>query len=318
MSYPRAAAALLDDLDLPAPRSFILARRLLRRPLAVVAICVIVVIYGAGILAPLIAPHGFKDTELRNLYDGPSSDHWLGTDALGHDVFSRIIWSAQTTVIISVATFVTGGLVLGVTLGLLSGYLGGRVDSIIMRSADALTAVPTILLLVIFNATLKDRVRDVFRDIEDFTGIGGLVSSGVPSYFLLAFALSIFGWVGLARLIRSQVLALRESAYVTAAQAAGASTGRILFRHLLPNVSNILLVSLTISLGSVGAAEVGLTFLGLGVTERSFGVMISDYAGAIRAHPELVIYPGIVVASLILSFNLLGDVLTDLLSPRRR
>jgi ABC-type dipeptide/oligopeptide/nickel transport system permease subunit len=187
-----------------------------------------------------------------------------------------------------------------------------------MRLGDLLQAIPTILLLLIFNSTMKGRVEGVFEDIEGFFGIDGLVSSGVPNYFLLAFALSIFGWVGLARLIRSQVLALRETQFVIAAEAAGASTFRIVLHHLLPNVSNLVIVSVTISLGSVAAAEVALTFLGLGVTTRSFGVMIADYAGAVRAHPELVIYPGVVVAALILSFNLLGDALTDVLSPRRR
>jgi peptide/nickel transport system permease protein len=298
--------------------SFRLLRRLARRPVAMLAVVIIFTVYAVGILAPFIAPHAFMDTELRNRYASPSWEHPLGTDELGHDMLSRVIWSAQTTVIVSLATIVTGSLVLGVTLGLISGYLGGLVDSIIMRMADLLHAVPTILLLVIFNATMKDRIEDAFKDIESFTGVGGLVDKGVPQYFLLSLAFSIFGWIGLARLIRSQVLSLRESAYVMAARAAGASLFRIVFRHLLPNVSNLLLVSITISLGSVAAAEVGLTYLGLGVTKQSFGVMIADYAGAVRTHPELVIYPGVVVGMLILAFNLLGDALTDILSPRRR
>jgi peptide/nickel transport system permease protein len=304
--------------DLPRPVSFRLLRRLARRPVAVVALIVILTVYTVGILAPAIAPHSFSDTELRNRYASPSWEHPLGTDELGHDVFSRIIWSAQTTVIVSVATIVTGSLFLGVSLGLISGYMRGFVDSAIMRLADLLQAVPTLLILVIFNATMKDRMEDAFRDVESFTGVGGLVEKGVPQYFLLSIAFSIFGWIGLARLIRSQVLSLREAPYVLAARAAGASLARVVFRHLLPNVGNLLLVSITISLGAVAAAEVGLTFLGLGVTKQSFGVMIADYAGATRSHPQLVIYPGVVVGLLVLSFNLLGDALTDVLSPRRR
>jgi peptide/nickel transport system permease protein len=310
------APAATDELR-QAP-SLRLVRRLLRRPVAVVALAVILVVYTVGILAPFIAPHGFMDTDLRDRYADPSWDHPLGTDELGHDMLSRLIWASQTTVIVSVAVIVTGGLALGVTLGLMAGYLGGRADFLIMRLGDLLHAIPAILLLIIFNSTMKDRVEDLFGNIEDLIGVDGLVRSGVPNYFLLAFALSIFGWVALARLIRSQVLSLRESQFVIAAQAAGASTFRIVFWHLLPNVSNLIIVSLTISLGSVAAAEVGLTFLGLGVTTRSFGVMIADYAGAVRVHPELVIIPGVVVAALILSFNLLGDALTDVLSPRRR
>jgi ABC-type dipeptide/oligopeptide/nickel transport system permease subunit len=318
VTYIDVSAQTQPVEGLPAPQPFRFLRRLLKRPVAVAALCVIITVYTVGILAPLIAPHGFMETDLRNRYADPSWEHPLGTDELGHDMLSRVIWASQTTVIISVAVLVTGGLILGVTLGLLAGYLGGRADFAIMRLGDLLNAVPTILLLLIFNSTMKDRVENVFKEIEDFFGVDGLVSSGVPNYFLLAFALSIFGWVGLARLIRSQVLALREMSFVTASEAAGASTFRIVVRHLLPNVSNLIIVSVTISLGAVAAAEVGLTFLGLGVTTRSFGVMIADYAGAVRVHPELVLYPGIIVAALILAFNLLGDALTDVLSPRRR
>jgi len=194
------------------------------------------------------------------------------------------------------------------------------VDSVIMRVADALYSVPTLLLILIINATLNDRIRSVFQNIEDFSGIGGLVKSGAPNIFLLSMALSIFGWVGMARLVRSQVLSLREVNFVLAAQAIGSSTPRILFRHLLPQLTNLMVVTITLSLGAVALAEVSLTFLGLGVSHASFGVMIFQYAGPtnVRAHPVLLFAPTIVVASLMLSFNLLGDALTDILSPRRR
>ena len=116
------------------------------------------------------------------------------------------MWSAQTTIIISAITTVRGGLILGLSLGMTAGYYGGRVDNVIMRIGDTLHSVPTILLLIIINATMKDRVRDFFRDVEDFTGIPGLVRSGAPEIFLLSVGLSIFSWVGIARLVRSQVL----------------------------------------------------------------------------------------------------------------
>jgi ABC-type dipeptide/oligopeptide/nickel transport system permease subunit len=305
----------------PAP-SFRVLRRLLRRPVAVVALSIILTIYTAGILAPLVAPYGFSEPDFEHRFAAPSLDHPLGTDLLGRDTLSRAIWSAQTTLIISATAVLAGGLALGVAMGLLSGYRGGRLDAFIMRLADALYSVPTILLLLIINATLKDKVNDLFSNIEDFTGIGGLVSSGMPSYFLVFGALSVFGWVGIARLVRSQVLSLRQTDYVLAAQSAGASTARILFRHLLPNLSNLLTVALTLSLGAVAGAEVGLTFLGIGVQDPhpSFGAMIFQGAGltTLRAHPILIVVPAVVVAALMLSFNLLGDALTDVLSPRRR
>jgi ABC-type dipeptide/oligopeptide/nickel transport system permease subunit len=306
----------------PASPSFRLLRRLMRRPVAVAAIFLILVIYLAGILAPVLAPYDFNKTDFDSRFAGASSEHLLGTDRLGRDVLSRLIWSARTTVIISVATVVSGGLVLGVTLGLLSGYLGGRTDSIIMRIADATASVPTILLLLILNATLLERTTALFRDIEDLTGVGGMVRAGFANYFLLFGSLSLFSWVGLSRLVRSQVLALREVDYVLASRAMGASTARILFRHLLPNMTNLLVVAITLSLGAAAAAEVGLTVLGIGVhsPHASFGVMVSDYAGPsnIRTHFTLVLYPALVIGGLLFAFNLLGDALTDILSPRRR
>ncbi|MDO8615978.1 MAG: ABC transporter permease [Dehalococcoidia bacterium] len=322
MTYAEVPGAALEQLAVrPAP-SFRVLRRLARRPVAVIALAVILTVYLAGILAPWVAPYSFTDTDFQHRLAGPTWDHPLGTDLLGRDMLSRAIWSAQTTVIVSGAAVLTGGLVLGVTLGLLSGYAGGRLDSVIMRVADAVYSVPTILLLLIITATLRDKVVTVFSDIEDFTGIHGLVSSGAPSYFLVFGALSVFGWVGMARLVRSQVLSLREAQYVLAARAAGASTARILFRHLLPNVTNLLVVALTLSLGAAAGAEVALTWLGIGVQSPhpSFGAMIFQASAltTLRAHPHLIIVPSVVIASLMLSFNLLGDVLTDVLSPRRR
>ncbi len=301
-----------------APR---LLRRIARRPVAVGAIVVIVTIYGLGILAPLIAPYGFQDADLEHIREGPSREHLLGTDHIGHDLLSRAIWSAQTTVIISMTVLVSAGLILGTSLGLLSGYKRGKTDFIIMRLGDIFVSVPTILLLLIINASLRDRVDQWVGGLAEVTGIAWLNEPGVASYFLVFGALSMFGWVGIARLVRSQVLALRESSYVASAEATGASTPRILIHHLLPNVSNLLIVSLTISLGAVAAAEVTLSFLGIGIQDRpTFGLMISEAVGLgnIREHPHMMLVPAVFIIALVLSFNLLGDQLTDVLSPRRR
>lgn len=299
-----------------------LIRRILGRPVAMTAIAVIVVIYGAGILAPLVAPYGFNEADFTNTYASPSFSHPLGTDELGRDMLSRAIWSAQTTVIISIAVVATGALAIGVTAGLVAGYMRGTADAVIMRLAEIFGSVPTILLLLIITATLQERVETWAQSVEDFTGQSWIVSSGAPSYFLVFGALSAFGWVGIARIVRSQVLALRESQYVIAARASGASAPRIIFWHLLPNVGNLLIVAVTLSLGGAAGAEVGLTFLGIGVQSPhpSFGAMIA--AGApltlVRTHPILITVPAVCVSALILAFNLLGDQLTDVLSPRRR
>jgi ABC-type dipeptide/oligopeptide/nickel transport system permease subunit len=318
-----AELALEEPTEEAGPRfGATVLRRLLRKRLAMVCLVVILVIYLAGILAPLVAPYGYNKQELDNAFAGPSLAHPLGTDRLGRDMLSRVIWASQTTVIISAAAIFTGGLVLGVGLGLLAGYAGGRVDNFIMRVADAFFALPDILLLLLITATVRPRVEGLFDKFKSWPVAGGLVGAGAPDYFLVFGALALFGWVGIARLIRSQVLALRESDYVLAARAMGASLGRILARHLLPNVTNIITVSVTISLGAMAGTEIMLSWLGIGITypHPSFGAMIAEGSdlSSLRAHPHLLLVPATVVALLLFAFNLLGDALNDILSPRRR
>jgi oligopeptide transport system permease protein len=281
--------------------------RLLRNRLAVVCLGIIAIVYLAGILAPWVAPYAYNDQNLDNTYAGPSWSHPFGTDDLGRDMLSRTIWASQTTVIISTAVILTGGLAMGVGLGLLSGYAGGKVDDLIMRVADAFFALPDILLLLL---------------IAHWPVLGPVVDAGGPDYFLVFGALAFFGWVGIARVIRSQVLSLRESEYVLAARAMGASLWRVLGQHLLPNVTNLIVVSITFSLGAVAGTEIMLTWLGIGVQppHPSFGAMIFSASGlsTVRNHPNLLVVPAVVVGLLLFAFNLLGDALTDVLSPRRR
>ncbi|MCH7576503.1 MAG: ABC transporter permease [Chloroflexi bacterium] len=321
MAYEEASGTLEAEDVTPRP-SFQVLRRLGRKRLAVVGLVVIVIIYLAGIFAPLVAPYGFADTDFTNTFAGPSLEHPLGTDRLGRDLLSRVMWSAQTTVIISAAAILTGGLALGVTLGLLAGYAGGRVDNLIMRVADTFFGLPEILMLLLITATVRPRVEDFFDKFDGWPVLGGLNEAGLPDYFLIFGVLSLFGWVGMARIVRSQVLSLRETDYVMAAQAAGARTPRVLFHHLLPNVSNIVIVAITFSLGAIAGTEIALTWLGIGIQppHPSFGVMIFDASGltTIRAHPNLMLVPAVAVAALLFSFNLLGDALNDVTNPHRR
>src|SRR3989337_2309321 len=227
-------------------------------------------------MAPVAAPHGFAEVDFRNTFAGASLDHPFGPDRLGRDMLSRVMWASQTTVIISAAAILTGGLALGVTLGLLAGYAGGRTDNVIMRVADAFFALPDILLLLLITATVRPRVEDFFERFDGWPVLGGLIDQGLPGYFLIFGALSLFGWVGMARIVRSQVLSLRETDYVLAARAAGARTPRLLFRHLLPNVTNIVVVAITFSLGAIAGTEIALTWLGIGIQppHPSFGAII--------------------------------------------
>ena len=321
MAYEEASGTLEAEDVTPRP-SFQVLRRLGHKRLAVVGLVVIVIIYLAGIFAPLVAPYGFADTDFTNTFAGPSLEHPLGTDRLGRDLLSRVMWSAQTTVIISAAAILTGGLALGVSLGLLAGYAGGRIDNLIMRVADAFFGLPEILLLLLITATVRPRVEDFFDKFDGWPILGGLNEAGLPDYFLIFGVLSLFGWVGMARIVRSQVLSLRETDYVMAARAAGARTPRVLFHHLLPNVSNIVIVAVTFSLGAIAGTEIALTWLGIGIQppHPSFGVMIFDGSGLtnLRAHPILMLVPAVVVAALLFSFNLLGDAHNDVMNPHRR
>jgi ABC-type dipeptide/oligopeptide/nickel transport system permease subunit len=231
-----------------------------------------------------------------------------------------VIWSAQTTVIITAATLLTGGLILSVGLGLLAGYVGGWLDALIMRIGDVFASLPPILMLILINATLKDRVRDVAGYVEDSTGIGGIVESGAPDYFLVFGALSLFSWVGGARVLRAQILSLRETEFVLAARGLGASTPRILFRHLLPNVSFIIIVSLSAGLATIAGSEIALTWFGVGIQppHPSFGALIFDSSNVrtVNAYLFLLGLPALVVILLIFTFNLLGDALVDVFTPR--
>jgi ABC-type dipeptide/oligopeptide/nickel transport system permease subunit len=317
-----AQAVGTHDVAAPGPsRSpFGLAvRRLLRKKIAVLALAYIAVFYFCGLFAPVVAPQSYTKQDLDHVSEGPSLSHPLGTDPLGRDMLSRVIWASRTTVIVTVATLVTGGLVLSVSLGLLAGYLGGIVDTAIMRVGDVFFALPGLPMLILINATVKPKVVDQawIKDLE-----GWLRVDGLPDYLVIFGALSLFAWVGGARVIRSQILALRETDYVVAARAMGASVWRVIFRHLLPNVSNIIIVSLSAGLGGIAGTEIALTWFGVGIQPPtpSFGTMLYE-GGSIRtlqAYPHLLLVPGAVVAALIFSFNLLGDALTDILTPRAR
>ena len=301
--------------------------RLARKKLAMAALTVIVLLYLAGIFAPLIAPHDYSETNLLRTQEGPSGEYLLGTDRLGRDILSRVLWGVQTTVIITVIGIVTGSLVLGVTMGLAAGYFRGRVDAVIMRFGEVVAAFPDVLLIILLAATLRPRIVEWAWGIEDALGIGGLVSSGVVDYVVVGVALLPLSWFGMMRLVRGQALWLRESQFVDAARAIGVSTPRMLFFHLLPNALGPIIVTATFGLGAVAGSEVFLSFLGLGVQppHPSLGVMIADVTGrggasvsVLRNHPEQLLAPIAVVWLLIFCWNLLGDALNDAFNPRTR
>ena len=296
--------------------------RLVRKKLAVACMSVLALLYAVGLLAPLIAPYEYTAQDYTAIRKPPSAEHWAGTDLKGRDVLTRVMWGIQNTLIITFVAMATGGLVIGVTLGLISGYFGGKVDALIMRVGEVFSSFPDILLMIILAATLGPRVRDFMRWLEDNTFMDGLVSSGAADYFVISLALVSFNWIGMARLVRGQVLQLKATQYVEAAQSVGANTPRVLLNHLLPNAISPIVVSVSMGMGSMVGAEIILSWLGLGIQppRPSLGTMLLEAGSlsALREVPWMLIAPGIVAWALVLCWNLLGDALNDVLNPRTR
>jgi len=297
-------------------------RQVLQKKLAMVAICFLAIFYFAGIFAPLIAPHDPNEQHrtVAEVRQGPSSSHLLGTDTLGRDMLSRVIYAARTTILFTVAVTVTGGLFLGVGLGLLSGYRGGWVDTLIMRVGEILSGLPTLFLLLAITAAFRTRIDDLSFWLRQNTWLSAADAKTLVQFLIIVGATVPFAWIGSSRIVRSQALAIREADFVTAAELSGASTWRVITRHIFPGVMPLFMVGLTSSMASIAGAEVALSFLGLGITPptASFGNMISDGGGVrtFQAYPHLLLSASIPVILFFFSWNLLGDALVDLLDPR--
>ena len=295
--------------------------RLLRNKVGVASLTIIVLMYGAGIFAPLAAPYGYNEQNLDNVKQPPSLSHPFGTDRLGRDNFSRVIYGLRTTVILTVVTLTTGSLALGITLGLVAGYFGSVIDTAIMRAGEITTSFPDIFLVLIIVLTVRPPMVEWMRGLEGTLGVR-FVHLGIADYFALALGLALFSWFGMARVVRGQVLQAREEQYVDAARAAGCGTRRLLFRHLLPNVSGPVIVLVSASLGAVAGSEVFLSFLGIGIQPPvpSLGLMIFENGSltVLRTNPHLLMFPVGTLAILLFTFSLLGDAVNDAFNPRAR
>jgi peptide/nickel transport system permease protein len=298
MSYVEieAEAGLLPQTVSPrARRRRLLAKRFLRRPLAVAGLVVAVGFILAAILAPWIAPYKDSATDFTALLAKPSAKHLLGTDELGRDVLSRVIWGARASIQAGVLATLLA-MAIAVPIGLIAGYYRGWVDPIISRLTDVLLAFPFLILAV------------------------GLAAILGPSLLNATLALGIGSAPVLIRIARGEALALREEDYVRAAVANGASDVVILARHIVPNMISTLLVQATVTIPTAIIGEATLSFLGLGVQPPtpSWGVMLADAQSYLTQAPRLAVYPGLAIFLCSLSFNLLGDGLRDALDPRTR
>ena len=320
MLRERAQPALREGHTSPSYWA-ISIHRLLRKKIGVTCLVIIAIMYGSGILAPLVTPYDYNDQDLSITKQSPSLSHPFGTDRLGRDNLTRIIYGLRTTVIITVVTLVTGSLALGITLGLVAGYFGRFIDTFIMRVGEVSSAFPEIFLVLIIVSTFKPPITRWVREVEDLVGFD-IVSLGVVDYLVLSLALAIFSWFGMARLVRGQVLQARENQYVEAARSIGASTPRILVRHLLPNVMSPVIVTVSAGLAAVAGSEVLISFLGIGIQPPtpSLGLMIFENGSisVLRSDPHLLLFPVLTLSLLLFTFNLLGDAVADAFNPRAR
>jgi peptide/nickel transport system permease protein len=267
-----------------------------RQPLAAVGITLLIVFVVCAVFAPWLAPWDPAQLDLTGRLMGPSAAHWFGTDELGRDILSRTLFGARISLVVAVSV-VGLSLAVGLVAGGLAGFYGGWTDTVVnIYVTNAFLALPGILLAIAFVAFMGP-------------GLGNVI-----------LALAISGWVGYARLVRAQVMAVKEREFVEAARALGATDLRIMTRHILPNILQPLIVQAAIGMAGAVLAEATLSFLGLGVPPpaASWGSMLNDARSHLFDSPHLVFFPAMAVMLCVLSFNFIGDALRDYLDPRAR
>ncbi len=265
------------------------------RPVVIFGFVIIFVLIFTAIFAHLLAPYDPYKISLSSSLAQPSAEHWLGTDKMGRDVVSRLVYGTQTSLMVGIIA-VGVALLIGMTLGLVTGYFGGWVDTIIMRCIDAQMAIPAIVLALVFATALGGGLENVMISL----GI-----SMVPAY---------------CRLMRGQVMSVKQADYVLAARVLGASDLRLMFENILPNCLSPMIVLITLNMGTAILSEAALSFLGVGIAPpgAAWGSMVNDGYPYLLTNPLLSMAPGVCISLVVLSFNMVGDGLRDALDPRLR
>lgn len=277
-------------------------RKLIKNKLAMLGLCIIVLLVGMAIVGPSLVPYSYSDQSLLTKNQELSADHWFGTDELGRDMFARTWYGARISLTIGVVAALID-LVLGVTVGGIAGYMAGRgkrgdrIDTIIMRVIEVLYGLPYLLVVILLMVVME------------------------PGMLTIIIALSATGWTGMARLVRGQILQLKNQEFILAAQVLGAKFTRILLKHLIPNTIGVIIVNLTFTIPSAIFAESFLSFLGLGVQApvASWGTMTNDGLGVILTGDWWrLFFPALMISLTMFAFNVFGDGLQDALDPRLR
>jgi ABC-type dipeptide/oligopeptide/nickel transport system permease subunit len=289
---PPGEAAVGEDLGEARPLRADIWRRFRRNRLAMVGLVFLILLLLAAIFAPVIAPYSITDRSSA-FREGPSADHWFGTDAIGRDVFSRVVYGARVSLRIGIlATAIS--LVIGVTLGAVAGFFGGWGDTAITRIVDVFLAIPYVVLAV--------AIASVFGRSENS----------------VILVLGLTGWLAMTRIVRASFLSLKNLEYVEASRALGFSRSRIMFRHILPNALQPIIVYGTIAVGSAILAEAALSYLGVGPQDPTpaWGLMVSQGKGLLSNAPHLLFFPGMAIFLTVLAFVFVGDGLRDALDPK--
>ncbi len=269
--------------------------RFRKNKLALTGLAVLIILGVMAAIGPAISPWDYRECDYGHINEFVSKRHWFGTDYLGRDMFTRLWHGTRISVFVGVtAAFLN--LVIGVAWGSIAGYFGGLVDDIMMRIVDILYGIPYLLVVILLLVVME------------------------PGLTSIIVAMSLTGWVGMARLVRGQVLQLKQMEYVLAARSIGASPLRIIAKHLIPNTMGVILVSLTSSIPGAIFGEAFLSFIGLGVPmpQASLGTLVNEGYQVLRIYPKNMIIPSVTLSLLILSFNFAGDGLRDALDPRLR
>lgn len=270
-------------------------RRLFKNKVAMLGLVCIFIVFVFSVLAPILSPYKYSDTDYTSLNSLPNSQHWFGTDVLGRDLWTRVWIGARISLLVGVLGAIVPSL-LGIVIGGISGFFGGKLDMIIMRIVDICCCIPALIYIILIMIVL---------------------GSG-PIPIILAFAIT--GWMGSARTVRGLVLQLREQEFVLAARTLGASPTRLIFKHLIPNTLGIVIVGITMAIPGAIFYEAYLSFIGLGVQApmTSWGQLANAGVAAFRIYPSQLFIPAAFISITMLSFNLLGDGLRDALDPRLR
>lgn len=269
--------------------------RLKENKLAMISLVILLVIVLFAFVGQLMTPYDYKTNDLSITNQAPSSEHWFGTDALGRDMFERTWMGAGISLQVGLYAAIVD-LILGVIIGGIMGYYGGRVDEILNRICEILYSIPSMLVVILLIVILE------------------------PSMFTIVLALSITGWINMAWIVRGQVMQLKSQEYVLAARTLGASTSHIMRKHLIPNAMGPIIVTITMTVPSAIFAEAFLSFLGLGVQSpaASLGTLINDALKAMTVYPWRMIFPAVLISLTMLCFNIFGDGLRDALDPKMK